>query len=357
MKKTLLIILIILILPTIVSATIQDCVIAINNSNAALYTQKGVVSSQGHFALTNNVNRTYNFGLYCDSTLPTTGDALFYFSDPNQALSDGSLGSGHISITNTPGQTSFSAGLTLGINPDTCRIKSTACNANEFCVFKTTNNTNNQGHIADCNTPNTPMPNNYPNRLCCDSEVEEICDDGIDNSGNGLIDCADPACHPSPVTLGKAQECTGNNQASDDCVSLDASGNPVYSPHCLDASNNAFYCSYGDQEANPEGFCCPAGTRARYDSWNDRWYCEEPTQCGVGNLPQFFCDYDFRTQKGNWFNSVFEGGTDEWCVSRMPDYYNPVDNSESSMGCCFTTSYGGVGFYYKADNVKVFGTE
>jgi hypothetical protein len=27
----------------------------------------------------------------------------------------------------------------------------------------------------------------------CDP-IPEICDDGIDNSGNGLVDCADPAC-------------------------------------------------------------------------------------------------------------------------------------------------------------------
>ncbi|MGM0572966.1 MAG: hypothetical protein ACQESL_04305 [Bacteroidota bacterium] len=38
----------------------------------------------------------------------------------------------------------------------------------------------------------------------------EICDDGIDNSGNGLVDCDDPACVPDPVdeiTPGDASPC------------------------------------------------------------------------------------------------------------------------------------------------------
>jgi hypothetical protein len=31
------------------------------------------------------------------------------------------------------------------------------------------------------------------------AQVKEICDDGIDNDGNKLIDCKDPACATDPV--------------------------------------------------------------------------------------------------------------------------------------------------------------
>jgi hypothetical protein len=57
-------------------------------------------------------------------------------------------------------------------------------------------------HIADCDQDNLPADTDYNGTLCC--EVKEICTDGIDNDGDGLVDCADPECNadadgPAPV--------------------------------------------------------------------------------------------------------------------------------------------------------------
>lgn len=48
-------------------------------------------------------------------------------------------------------------------------------------------------HIADCTNMTQPHINEYDGRLCC--EVQEICTDGIDNDGDGFVDCADPECN------------------------------------------------------------------------------------------------------------------------------------------------------------------
>jgi len=41
----------------------------------------------------------------------------------------------------------------------------------------------------------------HKDRLTTDagSQPTEDCTDGIDNDGNGLVDCADPACQASPL--------------------------------------------------------------------------------------------------------------------------------------------------------------
>lgn len=352
MKKLILTILLILIIPAIVNAQIQDCVIAQNNPDPAQYSIRGYVSKQGHFALTLNENITYSYKLFCDINLPETGgDILFSFSNPEQTLNDGQKGTGHISVQNIPTHTDFTGGVSLGISSDTCVFQNETCATNQFCVFKTPPN---QGHIADCNT-DSPMIHAFQWNLCCASTVDEICNDGIDNSGNGLIDCADPACQQMDNV--PPQECTGNNQRTEDCVIGINGNNPVYDPACLDDLGNAFYCSYGDYEENDQGFCCPAGFRARFFPAQG-WQCREFTQCGdISPNPLRECDFDFRNNKQNWLNSLFQGDLSDWCVSRMPNYYNPVDFTQTSMGCCFVSAYGGVGFYYKADNVKVFGVE
>jgi hypothetical protein len=57
-------------------------------------------------------------------------------------------------------------------------------------------------HVADCDQNALPPATDYNGTLCC--EVKEICNDGVDNDGDGLIDCADPECNadadgPAPV--------------------------------------------------------------------------------------------------------------------------------------------------------------
>ncbi|MCB9339041.1 MAG: hypothetical protein H6577_13000 [Lewinellaceae bacterium] len=48
---------------------------------------------------------------------------------------------------------------------------------------------------------------------CLTASYVEICDDGIDNDGDGLIDCADPDCSSAPVSIsgGGTTICTGGS--------------------------------------------------------------------------------------------------------------------------------------------------
>ncbi|MCS3860473.1 hypothetical protein GGP86_000221 [Salinibacter ruber] len=48
-------------------------------------------------------------------------------------------------------------------------------------------------HIADCDQDKLPPDTDYDGTLCC--TVKELCYDGKDNDGDGLVDCADPECN------------------------------------------------------------------------------------------------------------------------------------------------------------------
>ncbi|WP_263808062.1 LamG-like jellyroll fold domain-containing protein [Salinibacter sp.] len=48
-------------------------------------------------------------------------------------------------------------------------------------------------HIADCDQDKLPPSTDYDGTLCC--TVKELCYDGKDNDGDGLVDCADPECN------------------------------------------------------------------------------------------------------------------------------------------------------------------
>ncbi len=229
-----------------------------------------------------------------------------------------------------------------------------SCSADEACVFKVSN----QGHIASCDTPNHPMQNNFPNSLCL--TPIEICDDSIDNTGDGLIDCASPTCYPSSENVFTPQECTGNNQTTDDCVlGIDSAGNPIYSDHCLDDTGTPFYCSYGDGDdgsmTGGRGFCCPAGERAVQDPFTGAWRCESFQQCG---LAPYECKFDFDDFIFSWLGSVYSpANPGDWCVSQVPYLYNPESDVDMSTGCCYIPKYGGVGYYLDEQNVKIFGFE
>ena len=52
---------------------------------------------------------------------------------------------------------------------------------------------------------NTQCPTNAPDIIVNNNSAgcSEICDDGIDNDGDGLIDCKDPDCRLNPIiTIG-----------------------------------------------------------------------------------------------------------------------------------------------------------
>ena len=295
----------------------------------------GYVSTMGHFASNLSIV-DYPYALFCSELLAagrTDGGETIYFSDPNAFVLPGMLGSGHVSLTNNT--VSFGATESLGFEVGQCRTVSGGdpCNASEVCVFKISDPE--QGHIADCNVDNTPMPNLYQHRLCC--TPTEYCRDGRDNTGDGLIDCASPECHPSPINF-EPQQCNPapedidaghvNWQNTSGCV-IGNTGFPeyrtIYNSSCIGTNvsdigftlddwpqgfdtdyefpvlNASYYCSYGinDDGSNTtnQGFCCPTGTRAEFDSFNGVWECKDFSECGMGSDDDCKnADYRF----GNW---------------------------------------------------------
>ncbi len=314
--------------------------------------------AQGHYANHLHVNYVnYPFGLYCYDALPSAGEPVFKFSDPNVLYTVNGVnirGSGHVALpANT--DVTFQGNSTLKL-PTACVLKS-ECEATEFCVARISGA---QGHLADCENGTMPQENTYQNKICCGAE--EYCADSVDNTGDGNIDCASPTCHPSEGNSYVPQECTGNNQRSEDCIlSISSTGDVTYNESCLNNNNQdaAFYCSYGEYNEFERGFCCPAGEIARLDPHiPGEYFCEEPTQCGVGGLPFYDCDVDHRTNQPNWLTRIFSSTTEEWCVSQLPNFYNPLTElNDRSMGCCFIAQHGHGGFYYHSDNVKIFGYE
>ena len=299
----------------------------------------GYVSTMGHFASNLSIV-DFPHALFCSELLAagrTDGGETIYFSDPNAFVLPGMLGSGHVSLTNA--SVSFGATESLGFEVGQCRTVSGGdpCNASEVCVFKISDPE--QGHIADCNVDNTPMPNLYQHRLCC--TPTEYCRDGRDNTGDGLIDCASPECHQSPINF-EPQQCNpepeylladyGNWQNTSGCVigntGMGGGFTTIYNSSCIGPRNNiafesgwglglpwpqgfpdqydfpdvnaSYYCSYGinddGSQTGGEGFCCPTGTRAQYDEDLDMWECRDFEECGMDASRD--CDDNYRFD--NW---------------------------------------------------------
>ncbi len=80
---------------------------------------------------------------------------------------------------------------------------------------------------SDCSRP---WCSNHPD--CQSNGDQEICDDGIDNTGNGLTDCYDPDCYNFPACqaqcpddcdlpwCGSHSACQGNGDANLSCMGL-----------------------------------------------------------------------------------------------------------------------------------------
>ncbi|MFP4568353.1 MAG: hypothetical protein ACLFN8_05405, partial [Candidatus Woesearchaeota archaeon] len=284
----------------------------------ANYSLMGYVSTQGYYASRLNSSRVlYPWGLFCDNRLNQNradGAPTFNFSNPNAIVYTHSIfgpvyGSGR--VTHSGVGVLFEGEAYHGFGEGKCRLvpSSDSCGSSEVCVLKLSNP--NQGSVADCRDGiNRPYQNLFQYKICC--TPTEICNDGIDNTGDGLVDCASPDCHPSISNFDVPQRCDPhgslplNNQTSSDCASVDGDGNLVYAPHCRNGGDS-FYCSYGRNDANTEGFCCPAGKFALEDPVNPgSWECLEPTQCGV--LPTQNCVFDYRlggVDRSGWFGSVF----------------------------------------------------
>ena len=381
----------------------------------AHYQRVGFVSSQGHFSISQVPGVTdFLNGLWCSKFLVSTrsdGEPTFYFSNPNNLYSVDGMnfrGSGHVSFNNDSG---FSGEALIGFASDTCRVTSAggSCEINEVCVLKASSDTEN-AHVASCIQENYPHTNNYQHKICC--TPTEYCRDGVDNTGDGLIDCQSPECHASPINM-EPQRCDpdpdsvyvelglGNFQSTSFCVTgyNESDDSTFYNESCLGVSaqddgwtgydadtwpdgfpeefqyddlKSPYHCSYGVRDdgtfTNNTGYCCPPDTRAVYNPFDDVWFCDPFSECAIRDLSlpdgetDVECGYDHRIlgQWPDWLESSFISGSDEWCVSEVGDYFNPINDSiryQSSMSCCFVAMYGKFGFYHNDENVKIFGYE
>ena len=337
------------------------------------YQRVGHVSIQGHFVLENVPGVTdFLHALWCSHFLVPTrtdGEPTFYFSDPNNTYIVGGesfRGSGHVSFNNDSG---ISDKALIGFAGNTCRVTNAnePCAVNEVCVLKASSNTTN-AHVASCTQDNYPHYNNYEHTICC--TPTEYCRDGIDNTGDGLIDCQSPDCHPSSANNDVPQQCDpgsyipGNNQSTAECVidhEIDANGiiTPIFSPHCIYSDPNdpfgtdvSYYCNYGyddNNETHSDGFCCPEGQY--YDETLNE--CQDFQVCGIDESQ--WCGFSFPLNTNFWLEELFDGGFN-WCHSHLPHLTN-IQGVTRSEACCPVMTHGTFGYFVVDENVKIFGYE
>ncbi len=307
------------------------CKIDLSSAVISGYSKVGLVSTDGHF--TGNTGALYPYALFCPAVWSLTmGEPTFYYAP---YLPPTYNGSGHVS-----NNTDFSGLIELGFGSNSCSIKS-SCENNESCIFKVSDSDN--GHIADCAVDNHPMTNTFNDYLCC--QLKEVCDDGIDNDGNGLIDCADEACWAYPGLSIPPGECTGNNQTTEYCIN-----NP--------GECNSQFCSYGlldNPSLQPQGFCCPKGAYSERNIITGEWSCQQSEQCGIDSSRD--CNFDFSSSLSSWVGSYYQGDPDDWCVSRVPWLYAPpaLGTVDQSAACCLIPRHGDTDYYVVEGNVRVFG--
>ena len=342
-----------------------DCIIKTSSFNHPNYQLTGFVSTQGYYSNNLNANIKYPYGLFCDSSLilnRADGVASFNFSDPLSVVAriNGKdvNGSGMVAST-TSNKVQFDGEAKQGFA--NCQIRNGNCELEETCVAKISNA--DVGVLADCNYDSVPYINSFQNKICCGTK--EYCRDGIDNDGDTFIDCADPDCFPDPSIGQPPQRCDpdpasllGNQQTTNECISVDPSENVINSPHCIYdhpfEEDKLFYCSYGKDD-NPTtstdnaGYCCPQGQY--YDE--SQGNCQVFTKCGIeAGTP---CQFNFADQKYNWINDIYDGGSN-WCNSRLPLFTNVVNFATfRSEACCPVVIHGTFDYFIVDENVKIYG--
>ena len=130
---------------------------------------------------------------------------------------------------------------------------------------------------------------------------------------------------------------------------------------CEGPDGQIYYCSHGitDNPSNqPQGFCCPAGEYAFFNIVENSWECTEPDECGITGVNlAHHCFFDFESDEPSWLMSIYdESNTDNWCVSMLPELYNPLDPAQKrSSACCLIDQFGQTDYYVADRNVKIFG--
>jgi hypothetical protein len=181
---------------------------------------------------------------------------------------------------------------------------------------------------------------------------ESICDDGIDNDGDGLIDCADPDCEAKLCDDGlycnegetcQGGVCTGGGPtACDDGVSCtddscnEAAGACENMPNDAYCQDDGLYCN-GDEYCDPETDCTSTGTpclpgeicNEAIDQCEEA-DCQSHTECDDG----LYCN---GAETCNLTTGQCEQGTTVTCddgQSCTDDYCNEVTDSCDNVVTC-----------------------
>jgi len=148
-------------------------------------------------------------------------------------------------------------------------------------------------------------------------ESTEICNNGVDDDGDGLTDCMDDDCQVT-ASLSDSEVSRYN------CLGTGQTG----SVEGLD-----YYCSVPESD-DSVGLCCPVGQEAYYDSFNGVWRCQPTDPCYPE--PPYVCSYEYSSAFDQWLG-------DSGCVS-----------PGAGMACCSVVQFGEEDYWSDSGNVKVY---
>mgnify|MGYP006273169997 CR=1 FL=1 len=305
------------------------------------------------------------YTLYCGDT---------WYRELGEDLAFSYITGGHVrSPDATP---AFIEEQSLGTNVE-CRVSNTgSCDSSEVCVFKMNNE--NDAHVADCADPTVPQPNAYPYQLCC--QIQEACNDGVDNDEDGLVDCVDPDCNMQDGVSNTSYPGYDNTdmnpsgpQTAGVCDYFDSSESPPDSPYdanmqnttecvnnpsnCTDPDGDRFYCAYGEfdnPDVQPRGVCCKEGQKPR--AVGDSYVCSSTDECGIASDSN--CNVNITSNETAFFEKTYTNNTDSYCVTQVPNLYTNEDQPTpptKSQACCYVPKHGDMNFWFKDGNVKIYG--
>ena len=156
---------------------------------------------------------------------------------------------------------------------------------------------------------------------------KEICSNGVDDDGDGKVDCDDSECQVTtamsiPSSSVSQYNCLGSSQTGDVGV-----GN--------------YYCGVAESDSTV-GLCCESGYGPAQDLDGD-WFCTESDPCYDGTVDKL-CQDVYGDPITPWLSSTpYDSTPLEWCV-------DPV----AGLACCQVVSFGETNYYSTSGNVKVY---
>ena len=157
----------------------------------------------------------------------------------------------------------------------------------------------------------------------------EICSNGLDDDGDGLVDCQDDDCYEYPNDVGVSDPSFFN------CL-----GSLVTEDMDLSLLGLSYSCTSKDSDGDvidpTVGLCCHEGWHLEKDDALGIWSCTDTDAC-LDLLNQNFCNAYYLSDFSSWLSD----GVD--CV-------NPV----LGLACCPVVQFGDFDYYSNSGNVVVY---